>query len=409
MKEDDLYRASTQYRLWSFAPEKLAALRVNTNSIAAERVIGAIQRARAQRLGTASGDASESEPQSQKRESREASTATGDQETECLTADEELKLVEYYSTQCVPLAKPFKFPINVVATAIQFMKRFYLFNSPMTYHPKQIMPSALFLATKTENHHTALKEYSTVLKGAGLKKVSPDEILAPEFVITQGLRFTFDVRHPHRALKGIYMEVFSMIKGDYAPIALDTRTARDIQTQILRLPAQNGAESKSTTQEGEERLNQAYAAAKEILGYNAILTDAYLLYTPSQISFASLLIADEPLTSFLLSSKLPSGSDTINELKAKVLSTIRSCAEMLRAGPSSANVPREELIRIDKKLYQCRNPEKMDLVGLNKAQKRDGAVEGVIDEAVAKKRKLERERTEREGEDLFGPSLAKPS
>lgn len=115
MKEDDLYRASTQYRLWSFNPERLTALRANTNSIAAERVREAIKRTRAQRTGTPSGDGSESEPQSQKQESREATAhPVGDKEIECLTADEELKLVEYYSAQCVPLAKPFKFPINVV-------------------------------------------------------------------------------------------------------------------------------------------------------------------------------------------------------------------------------------------------------------------------------------------------------
>ena len=46
-------------------------------------------------------------------------------------------------------------------------------------------------------------------------------------------------------------------------------------------------------------------------------------------------------------------------------------------------------------------------MGINKAQKRDGEAEGgALDEKVIKKRKLEREFSMREGEDVFGPPLA---
>ena len=66
----------------------------------------------------------------------------------------------------------------------------------------------------------------------------------------------------------------------------------------------------------------------------------------------------------------------------------------------------DEFKRIDKKLYKCRNPEKVDLVGINKAVKRDGGdAVGGVDEKVVKKRKLERERSEREGDDIFGGPL----
>jgi len=34
----------------------------------------------------------------------------------------------------------------------------------------------------------------------GMKKITEEEVLAPEFIITQGLRFAFDVHHPFRAL-----------------------------------------------------------------------------------------------------------------------------------------------------------------------------------------------------------------
>jgi len=36
--EDDIYRTSSQYRLWSFSPESLAALRRKTHEIAVERI-----------------------------------------------------------------------------------------------------------------------------------------------------------------------------------------------------------------------------------------------------------------------------------------------------------------------------------------------------------------------------------
>lgn len=66
----------------------------------------------------------------------------------------------------------------------------------------------------------------------------------------------------------------------------------------------------------------------------------------------------------------------------------------------------DEFKRIDKKLYKCRNPEKIDLVGINKAVKRDGGHgAGGMDEKVVKKRKLERERSEKEGADIFGGPL----
>lgn len=66
----------------------------------------------------------------------------------------------------------------------------------------------------------------------------------------------------------------------------------------------------------------------------------------------------------------------------------------------------DEFKRIDKKLYKCRNPEKIDLVGINKVVKRDGGHGvGGMDEKVVKKRKLERERREKEGADIFGGPL----
>lgn len=291
-------------------------------------------------------------------------------------------------------------------TAVQYIKRFYLYNSPMTYHPKEIMLSALFLSTKTQHFYTSLESYVTgLISKAGVKPkdTSAEKILAPEFIITQGLRFTFDVRHPHRGLKGVHMELLTLASGHGTMPGDDGDSATALQCDMLKLPDPSGGSPGPRSQEAlRARIDAAYASARETLGGAALLTDAYFLYTPSQILLASLLLADGPLLQFYLGTKVRQPSPQF----AKLHNTLRGCAALLDAGGSAANESRDELVRIDKKLYQCRNPDKKDLVGLSRAQKRDKGAEGELDGGLAKKRRLERERGEKEGEELFGPGLA---
>lgn len=280
------------------------------------------------------------------------------------------------------------------------MKRFYLSNSPMTYHPKTIMITALFFATKSEPYYTPLDHFVSVMDTNSRKRgaITRETVLAAEFVLMQGLRFSFDVRHPYRALRGIHTELLSMSQGTAALLPHEKRTPVQIQQELRMLKTKSGSTSPV-----EQRINNAYAGAKETIDKTGILTDAYFFYTPSQICFAALFLIDEPLTTFYLSTKFPASADAI---RIKVLSTIRQCSELLHEGPMFRKITKEELVRIDKKLYQCLNPEKLDLVSLNKAVKRDDAVDGKLDETQAKKRKLEREKGMTEGDDLFGPDLA---
>lgn len=46
MIEDDGYRSSSQYRLWSYTTAQLESVRTTTNSLAADKVRAAFQRAR---------------------------------------------------------------------------------------------------------------------------------------------------------------------------------------------------------------------------------------------------------------------------------------------------------------------------------------------------------------------------
>lgn len=271
--------------------------------------------------------------------------------------------------------------VEAQATAIQYIKRFYITNSLMTYHPADILKTALFFATKTENHYFRLTKFADAIG-----KTKPEDVLASEFLLTQGLRFTFDVRHPFRALEGAVMELQALSKGDIPPF----------------LGA--GAVIEARPHNMERRVKDAHGKAREYLKSSALLTDAYFHFTPSQIMMAALMIADKELTEWYIKCKF---SAAAGGLQQKVLATLEKCANMLKevdASSEPSTTERKELKALAKKLNKCRNPEKMDLVGLQRA-KREG--EESVDEKIVKKRKLEREQSAKEGEDLFGPAIKK--
>ena len=254
----------------------------------------------------------------------------------------------------------------------------------MTYEPKSILKTALFFATKTDNHYTPLAKFVTEIG-----KTTPEEILASEFLLTQGLRFMFDIRHPFRGLEGTILKLIEMARGR---ISIETGDGG-------AMPGGPGA---------VDRIQKAHGKAREFLKLNAQLTDVYFLYTPSQITFASLLLADLELTTWYLHLKF-SEAPAMGE---KVLQTVRKCANMLKEVKNETTPEeRKELQGLSKKLRRCMNPEKMDLVGLQR-KKREGTEGGDGDrdgdgDGAARKRRRERERGEREGEDVFGPIMGR--
>jgi cyclin H len=261
------------------------------------------------------------------------------------------------------------------------MKRFYITNSLMTYHPTDILKTALFFATKTENHYFRLTKFADAIG-----KTTPEDVLASEFLLTQGLRFTFDVRHPFRALEGAVMELQALSRG-----------------AISILPSGQTANSE-LPRNMERRVKEAHGRAREYLKTSALLTDVYFHFTPSQIMMAALMIADGELMEWYIKCKVPS----VDEVQRKVITTIERCASMLREvepTTESSTSERKECQALARKLKKCRNPEKIDLVSLQKA-KREG--EEGTDEKIVKKRKLEREKSSKEGDDLFGPAIIKP-
>ncbi|PYI31552.1 putative cyclin Ccl1 [Aspergillus indologenus CBS 114.80] len=441
MIEDDFYRTSSQYRLWSFTTASLQAQRATTNAVASDRVRAAIRRAQEARRSATSSATGTPVPEV---DGSTPNPAKGDEKAiECLTPEEEQQTVSYYCEQIIQLGEAYKPPLPTIvrATAIQYLRRFYLTNSPMTYHPKQIMPCALFLATKTDNYYMSLRQFADGVPG----DTTAEDIIAPEFLVMQSLRFTFDVRHPFRGLEGGIMELQALAAGQGPPAPhlahTHTHTAESLQRALHALPPPPNAPSTSTSSSSSsssvtDRIARAHHHTREILKSAAQITDVYFLFTPAQIWLAALRLADPPLAGYYLDTKLgggggpaqPSGEATpeniLAVLRPKLLRTLADCAAMLQAyKPLASDPERMKTLRriIGKKLYHCQNPEKVHLGGA--AQKRipaaalaaaatttttggvdSGASESEM-ERLAKKRKLETAAEHSGSKDIFGGEL----
>ena len=241
------------------------------------------------------------------------------------------------------------------------------------------MMCALFLATKSDHWHITLVNFVSKLPNT-----TEDDIKAPEFLLMQGLRFTLDVRHPMRGLEGGVGELLAMVED-----------------RSLRI-------NERDKYLAQKRVGAAAEQASKLLLSAAQMTDVYLLYTPSQIWLAALWLADQDLVATYLDKKLEDAGAAGLPIRDKLLKIVSSCADLLHSYKSPDDDPTEkkEMKRIGKKLHLCQNPEKVDLVAVSRAkaaEKREGADGSDADKAL-KKRKLEREKLEKDG-DVFGPEL----
>lgn len=224
---------------------------------------------------------------------------------------------------------------------------------------------------------------------AKLVSANPEEILAAEYKVMQALRFTLDVRQPNRGLKGAYMELLNMEAG-----MPEARYKQEMAA--LAVPGKDARSQWKGAGGVGERLQAAQAAAKDLLDAPALLTDAYFLYTPSQLIFAALQLADPPLTEYYLQTKLPVSLPT----RPKILGTVRDCANLLASFTPAKVLTKDQRAALEVRLDVCRDPSTRDLVGRHLARQRG---EGGDEEEKAKKRAAQKK--QREADDPFGPAL----
>ncbi|POR37070.1 Cyclin CCL1 [Tolypocladium paradoxum] len=347
--EDERYRQSSQFRLWSWSPSSLQDLRHKTNSLAKQQISARINPT-----------------------------------PEFLTPEEETRLVKFFTVELIRAAQFCELPTDVRSTAAMFLRRFYITNSVMTYPPTELLKTSLFFGCKAEGFYIRLPRLAEKFPNT-----TSEQILAGEFLLCQGIRFAFDVRHPFRALEGAVLEL------------------------RRRRPSE------------EARITRAHARAREILKFSALVTDAYFHYTPSQIMLAALLMVDSGLVDILLPRPAQNGGGSTDpvgahtDLHEQTMTAVESCRAMLEDEPPERMAEywgTAEIVKsmkpLRKKLQKCRDPDRSDLVALQRARREqaagkpnkagettDAAVFGAGDARDAKRRRVEN------GGDVFGPQL----
>lgn len=124
MIEDDVYRTSSQFRLWSYTTSSLQSLRATTNAVASERVRAALRRARENHASTTSSAAGTPQPGGDGEPRK-----PDEKQIECLTPAEELVLVRYYCEKTLELGETYKPPlptmVRVSSTLREALARYF--------------------------------------------------------------------------------------------------------------------------------------------------------------------------------------------------------------------------------------------------------------------------------------------
>ncbi|KAK6464832.1 cyclin-like protein [Scheffersomyces coipomensis] len=270
ISNDDLYRRSTQFELWSFTQESLDKAKQKANKtgqlLAQERFNQAFNKSK-----------SENPELFERYKDDELNPQTL---ITLLTYEEESKFIQFYCQNIVQTTDYFRMPTQVKLTAISLFKKFYLINSMMEYHPKNIMYTSVFLAAKSENYFISIESFVQ-----RLKDVKPSDILDLEFKILQSLKFTLLVHHAFRPLYGFFLD-FQAVLLHPSPLMYDVSV---------------------------DTLGALYDKAKIWLNENAILSDVAFLFTPPQIALAAMYDVNRRVTDRYLKKKFLTTSAVHND------------------------------------------------------------------------------------------------
>ncbi|KAK4689232.1 cyclin H, partial [Tremellales sp. Uapishka_1] len=300
------FHETSQFRHWRYSPEQLHDIRAELNGKSVEVVARNTQAEKEAQISL--GHDFSDPPPAQA----------------YLTVEDELLLLRFYCSQVSKICQHgFGLPEVVESTAISYLKRFYLKNSVMEWHPKSIMPTCLFLAAKTTNYPVPIETF--ISKFA---KLTPGDVLDLEFVVAQSLLFEFWTRGGEKPLRGWSLELQS--QPDSPIDAIQAALPRAVD----------------------------YLSASRF-------TDAEFLYTPSQIGLACFRLADESLIDSYLEWKYASAAaeESEQELpfgipRAHLLEIIQSIQEAI-ARHAAGEIDLKMVKNVDKRLKSCSNPEKV--------------------------------------------------
>ncbi|SCU79062.1 LAMI_0A07162g1_1 [Lachancea mirantina] len=295
VSDDDLYRHSSQYRMWSFTPEQLAQKRVEINARAATVLETRVRSFLEQNPDLGSDE-----------------VAAITEKAVPVTADEEVLLVNYFARMLLTFATKMNLPTEVAATAVTFFRRFYLNNSVMDIVPKEIFYTTLFFACKSENFFIGIDSFAKKTKSKN------EDVLKYEFRLLESLQFTLMNHHPFKALHGFFLDIQNILQGKV-----------DLNY-----------------------MGQVYTNCKKTI-MEAILTDVVYFYSPPQITLAALLKEDEALAMRYLDLKF-ANEDSPGVLHLETLRTvIVACKDTMSA---NAVPSKEQATRTVAKIHFGQNP-----------------------------------------------------
>lgn len=242
-----------------------------------------------------------------------------DEETKAkyLTMPEERLLVQHYEYVLKEFCGKFSpsMPKYVVGTTMAYMKRFYLENSVMDYHPRDVMLTSLYLACKVEEFNVSIAQFVGNLKGDRNK--AADTVLSYELMVMEKLHFHLTVHNPYRPLDGFFIDLKTRFRDELS------------QPEVLR---------KNADAFVDKSLN----------------TDVMLLYPPAHIALAALIHAanDSKVELDPYLSLVVEGDE---ERQAMLKSNLSKIQKLVRKLPM---INRENVRKIEQKLELCRNQSK---------------------------------------------------
>ncbi|XP_063996876.1 cyclin-H isoform X1 [Pogoniulus pusillus] len=263
-----------------------------------------------------------------------------------LEPHEELAICKHYEKRLLDFCTVFKpaMPKSVVGTACMYFKRFYLNNSVMEYHPRIIMLTCAFLACKVDEFNVSSAQFVSNLRESPVgQEKALEQILEYELLLIQQLNFHLIVHNPYRPFEGFLID-------------LKTRYPMLENPEVLRKSA-------------DDFLNRV------------ALTDAYLLFAPSQIALTAILSSGSRaginMESYL------SESLALKEEKTSLASLLENM-KCMKNLIKKYELPRpEEVAALKQKLEKCHSLE----LSLNTNPKKRKGYED--DDYVSKKSKMD--------------------
>nr|CAG4651914.1 EOG090X080D [Triops cancriformis] len=230
---------------------------------------------------------------------------------------EEQLLLRTYELQLREFCRKFQPPMPrfVVGTALQYMKRFYLVNSAMDYHPKEILVTCIYLACKVEEFNVSIDQFVSNIRGD--RERAANIILDNELLLMQQLSYHLTVHNPFRAMEGLLIDI-------------KTRCATMKDPEKLRPGI-------------DEFLEKVY------------MTDSLFLFSPSQVALAAIIHA---------ASKLQENMDVyvtetlFNGAKQELMSSLIESIRKIRLMVRNIEQPQREIVKnIERKLAALRIQE----------------------------------------------------